>query len=81
VNQSTTHEPAASGRDDTPDGNTVVRFTPIPPQPRSGSGAAGRELPPELTYGCVDWFDYKNHPLQVAGETAAATMSPEAGRR
>lgn len=28
-------------------------------------------LSPRLTYGCVDWFDYDNHPL-VGDEPAAS---------
>lgn len=44
--------------------NAVVNFSPCGP----GADAVDRKLPPELTYGCVDWFDYKNHPLRTPAE-------------
>jgi hypothetical protein len=81
MNHSTTPKHARTDRGAVPAGNAVVRFTPIPPQPHAGAGVAGRELPPELTYGCVDWFDYKNHPLHVPGKTEPLTEAPESRRR
>jgi hypothetical protein len=28
--------------------------------------APAKDIPPELTYGCVEWFDYKSHPPATA---------------
>jgi hypothetical protein len=50
-----------------PDGNAVIRFTPGPPPPQARPDVAAARcaaLSPEVTHGCVDWFDYKSHPLQ-----------------
>lgn len=78
--QSTTPKRTRPDRGAVPAGNAVVRFTPIPPPPPAGAGVAARELPPELTYGCVDWFDYKNHPLHTPEEAAPVTGAPELRR-
>lgn len=50
-----------------PGNNAVLGFTPDTSQPRISPGgppAGPAILSPEVTHGCVDWFDYKNHPLQ-----------------
>ena len=26
------------------------------------------DLPAELTHGCVEWFDYRNHPLEAPSD-------------
>ena len=59
-------EPGSESRTEMDD-VAVIRITPDPfEQKTAASGLSpDLDLPPELTYGCVEWFDYKSHPLKT----------------
>ncbi len=48
------------------DDTTVIRFVTGPEPPKVPPYPV---LSPELTYGCVEWFDYKRHPLKTKDKT------------
>lgn len=42
----------------------VIGLMPDPSQQGSREQSCDLGLPPEVTHGCVEWFDYKSHPLE-----------------